>query len=216
MAGEKNQNIRDKGILLIITGPSGVGKDTVISEFLKRNHGFKKLVTDTSRLPRAGETQGKDYNFFTREKFLQRVKQKLYLEHVEVRPNEYKGTSKEAIQGIFLGKNIIWKIDEYSGAHTKEIFKKAMPEKVKEINAKTLTIYIAPEEWSQLREQYFARESEANQEWFLIKLKRDKKMWGLYRKKFDRIIVNRRNRIKETVREMERIIMEKQKKGIKK
>ena len=104
MAEKKNQNINNKdGILLVITGPSGVGKDTIIAEFLKKNPDFKKLVTDTSRLPREREIEGKDYNFFTCEEFLKRAEKGFYLEHVEVRPKEYKGTSREAIQEVFSG-----------------------------------------------------------------------------------------------------------------
>lgn len=217
MIGGKKTNINNKkGILLVITGPSGVGKDTIISKFLKRNSCFKKIITDTSRLPRAGEEDGKDYNFFTCKDFLKRAEKGEYLEYMEVRPKEYKGTSKKAIQNVFSGKNIIWKIDEYSGSHTKEIFRKAMPDLAEEMISRTVTVYISPEEWSQLREQYFAREKEANREWFLIKLKRDKKMRNLYGKKFDKIIINKRKRVNETVIQLEKIVKEKIKENNKK
>lgn len=194
-----------KGILLVITGPSGVGKDSIIAEFLRRNDDFKKIVTDTNRNARVLEINGVDYNFFTLEKFMERVNFGLYLEYVEVRPKEYKGTTKEAIKEIISGKKIVWKIDEYAAANIKKIVHKGLPDDAKDILAKTITVYIAPEEWSQLREQYFSRESEANKQWFKAKLERDKKMWEQYHDRFDRVVTNRRGKLLETVKHIEKI-----------
>jgi guanylate kinase len=196
----------EKGILLVITGPSGVGKDSVIAEFLKRNSDFNRIVTDTTRLPRASEINGVDYNFFTLEQFTERVRLGFYLEHVEVRPKEYKGTTKRAIVEIAAGKKIVWKIDEYAAANIRKIIKKEIPGKAREILARTVTVYLACEEWSQLREQYFNRESEANKQWFRVKLERDKKMWEKYHDRFDRIVVNRREKMFDTVKEIEKIV----------
>lgn len=210
MAEEKNQTINNKdGILLVITGPSGVGKDTAKELFLKRNPDFQKIVTDTSRPPRKREVNGIHHNFYTNEQFKQRIKEGRYLEYVEVRPGEYKGGSKEAVSAILAGNNVIWQVDEYAMAHIKGIIKENMPDMAGSILERTVTVYIAPEDWSQLREQYFARESEANQGWFLGKLERDKKMWELYRDRFDHIVTNKRMKINETVSELERIVKEK-------
>jgi len=199
-------NINSLGALLVITGPSGVGKDSVIGEFLKRNKDFHKLVTDTNRPPRAGEANGIDYNFFTYDQFIDRVKEDIYLEYMEVRPGEYKGTTKGSIKHILSGDNIILKTDEYAAAHIKEIIKKNLPEAAEKILEKTMTVYIAPEEWSQLREQYFNRESKANQEWFLIKLQRDKEMWDRYKDSYDHIVINKRGEMSGTVSQIEKII----------
>jgi guanylate kinase len=210
MAEEKNQTINNKdGILLVITGPSGVGKDTAKELFLKRNPVFQKIVTDTSRPPRKGEINGIHHNFYTKEQFEQRVKEGRYLEYVEVRPGEYKGGSKEAVSAILTGNNVIWQVDEYAMAHIKGIIRENMPDMADSILERTVTVYIAPEDWRQLREQYFARESEANRGWFLGKLERDKKMWKLYRDRFDHIVTNKRRKINETVAELERIVKEK-------
>lgn len=195
------------GTLLVTTGPSGVGKDTSKELFLKRNPDFQKIVTDTSRLPRTGETDGIHHNFYTHEEFAQRIKEGKYLEHIEVRPGEFKGTSKEAISAILTGKNVIWQVDEYAMAHVKEIIRDNMPEMADCILGRTITVYIAPEDWYQLREQYFKRDPEANEEKFLTKLARDKEMWEEYRSCYDYIVINRRGELSDTVSQIEKIVL---------
>jgi len=198
-----------EGILLVITGPSGVGKDTAKELFLKRNPGFHKIVTDTSRLPREGETEGISHNFFTNEQFKQRVNTGQYLEYIEVRPGEYKGTSKEAISAILTGKNVIWQVDEYAMAHIKRIIKENMPEMADCILEKTITVYIAPEDWDQLREQYFRRDPQASEEKFLIKLARDREMWWQYHDRYDYVVINKRGKINDTVATIEKLVAKK-------
>ena len=198
-----------KGILLVITGPSGVGKDSVIGEFLKRNPDFKKIVTDTSRPPRAGEVNGIDYNFLTPEEFLDKAAHGYYLEHVEVRPKEYKGMPAATVTQILSGGKIIWKTDEYAAAHIAETFSEKLGGDAPQVLARTVTVYLAPEEWKQLREQYFERESEANKAWFRIKLKRDKEMWKKYHSRFEFVVTNRRQQMPEAVKDIEKIVSNK-------
>jgi guanylate kinase len=198
-----------QGILLVITGPSGVGKDTAKELFLQRNPGFHKIVTDTSREPRAGEVNGVHHNFYTIQQFKQRIKDRKYLEYIEVRPQEFKGTSKESISAILAGHNVIWQVDEYAMAHVKDIIRENMPEMADDIIKKTITVYIAPEDWDQLREQYFRRNHDANEEKFLAKLARDKEMWWQYHDRYDYIVVNKRKKINETVGAIEKLVAQK-------
>ncbi len=197
------------GILLVITGPSGVGKDTAKELFLKRNPGFHKIVTDTSRLPRDGEIKGVSHNFYTVEEFKKRIKEGKYLEYIEVRPQEYKGTSKESISAILSGENVIWQIDEYAMAHIRRILKENMPDIADCILQKTVTIYIAPEDWDQLREQYFRRDPNASEEKFLGKLARDREMWWQYHDRYDHVVINKRGKINETVSMIEKLVAQK-------
>lgn len=198
-----------RGILLVITGPSGVGKDTAKELFLKRNPGFHKIVTDTSRLPREGEIKGVSHNFYTNEEFKKRIKEGKYLEYIEVRPGEYKGTNKDSISGILEGENVIWQIDEYAMAHIKRIVKENMPDIADSILQKTVTVYIAPEDWDQLREQYFRRDPSASEEKFLGKLARDREMWWQYHDRYDHVVINKRGKINETVSMIEKLVAQK-------
>lgn len=198
-----------QGILLVITGPSGVGKDTAKELFLKRNPGFRKIVTDTSRKPRPGEINGQHHNFYSLEEFKQRIEDGKYLEYIEVRPGEYKGGSKEAVSAILTGHNVIWQVDEYAMAHIKSIIKENMPEMADCILEKTITVYIAPEDWDQLREQYFRRDPNASEEKFLTKLARDREMWWQYHDRYDHVVINRRGKINETVATIEKLVARK-------
>ncbi len=200
---------KSQGILLVITGPSGVGKDTTKELFAKRNSDFHKIVTDTNRAPRAGEVDGINHNFYTDENFKKRISAGKYLEYIEVRPGEYKGTSKEAISAILTGKNVIWQVDEYAMAHIKSIIRENMPDQAESIIDKTVTVYIAPEDWDQLREQYFCRDNEANEEKFLIKLARDREMWWQYHDRYDHVVINKRGKINDTVAAIEKLVAKK-------
>lgn len=195
-----------QGILLVITGPSGVGKDTTKEIFLRRNPDFKKIVTDTSRLIRSGEAEGVNHNFYTNQEFKQRIKDGKYIEYIEVRPGEYKGTSKEAISAILNGKNVIWQVDEYAMAHIKDIVRENMPEMADCILDKTVTVYIAPEDWDQLREQYFRRDPDASEDKFLTKLARDREMWWQYHDRYDHVVINKRGKLNETVAAIEKLV----------
>ena len=202
---------KNQGILLVITGPSGVGKDTTKEIFLRRNQDFHKIVTDTSRVARQGEINGIHHNFYSNAEFKKRINEGKYLEYIEVRPGEYKGTSKESISAILTGKNVIWQVDEYAMAHIKDIIKENMSETADCILEKTITIYIAPEDWDQLREQYFTRDNNANEEKFLVKLARDREMWWQYHNRYDYVVVNKRSKINETVNAIEKLVAQKTK-----
>jgi guanylate kinase len=90
-----------KTIILIICGPSGVGKDSLIN-YLKKKYPdvFTIFVSATTRAPREGEEYGKDYFFLSQEQFKQWVKEEKFIEHEEVWPGIFYGSVK-------IGQNIL-------------------------------------------------------------------------------------------------------------
>ena len=83
--------------LIIITGPSGVGKGTVVKEILTRNDKFWLSISATTRQPRQGEIDGKDYYFLNKEKFKEMIAEDLFLEWAEFAGNYY-GTPIDSVK----------------------------------------------------------------------------------------------------------------------
>src|SRR6185312_11877796 len=100
-----------RGVLLVLTGPTGAGKDTVFGELMKRNPSLVKVTTTTSREMRDVETEGNPYHFIPRGDFEQKIADGAFFEWVEFRGQLY-GTQKATLQkALETGKDVIWHID---------------------------------------------------------------------------------------------------------
>lgn len=100
------------GKLILILGPSGSGKGTVLKELRQRHPDFVFPVSCTTRDPRPGEKDGEVYNFVTKENFQARIAQGEFLEWAVVHGENYYGTLKEAIlQPLREGKTVIREVD---------------------------------------------------------------------------------------------------------
>ncbi|HUS94821.1 MAG TPA: guanylate kinase [Patescibacteria group bacterium] len=103
-------------LLIVISGPSGVGKDAVAKELLRSRDSLSFVVTATSRPPRPGEVPGRDYIFFSPDEFERRIARNEFLEHAVVY-GEYKGVLKEQIQkAIDSDQDVIMRVDVQGAA----------------------------------------------------------------------------------------------------
>ena len=99
------------GKLIVLTGPSGVGKGTLVKSLLDRNPQLHLSISATTRLPRSGEVDGVDYYFVTKAKFKQMIGEQLLLEWAEYASNYY-GTPKEQVETkIAAGKSVLLEIE---------------------------------------------------------------------------------------------------------
>lgn len=100
-----------KGKLFVYAGASGVGKGTIMKELLKRNENIKLSVSATTRGPREGEVDGREYFFVTKEKFEEMIKDNGFLEHAQYCDNYY-GTPKAYVdEQLNKGYNVFLEIE---------------------------------------------------------------------------------------------------------
>ncbi|MDD5371155.1 MAG: guanylate kinase [Anaerolineaceae bacterium] len=103
-------------LLIVISGPSGVGKDTVIKRLQERNLPMHFVITATTRAPRAGERDGVNYFFVSPDRFREMIAHGELLEHANVY-DDYKGIPKEQVrQALASGKDVILRLDVQGAA----------------------------------------------------------------------------------------------------
>ena len=140
-----NQN----GLLIVLSGPSGVGKGTVRKAlFESEGHNFTYSISMTTRQPRNGEIDGEDYYFVTREEFEKRIKEGKFLEYAEFVGNYYGTPIDKVEQNIAEGKEVVLEIEVEGARQVKE----KMPDAV--------FIFIAPPSFNALYERLKRRGTE--------------------------------------------------------
>ncbi len=177
--------------LFVISGSSGVGKGTVIKEFLSRNPEFKLSVSCTTRGMREGEVHGKNYFFLTKEEFQKCVEDGDFLEWAEFSGNCY-GTKKSFVEKCLNnGENLILEIDTKGALNVKSI----MPDAV--------LIFIAPPSLEELEARLRGRHTETEEA--IQKRLASIKLEIENSKKFDYVIVN--DTVENAVEKLESIIL---------
>ena len=112
--------MRSKGQLIVLSGPSGVGKGTILKKYLETATNGVVSVSATTRKPRPGEQDGIDYHFIDRETFMQWVNDGEMLEYTEYNGNYY-GTPLQKVNEIReMGKNVILEIEVDGAGHVKK------------------------------------------------------------------------------------------------
>ena len=110
-----------KGNLFVVSGPSGAGKSTVC-KLVRKMLGINLATSATTRQPREGEVDGREYHFLTIEEFQKKIKNKEFLEYANVHGNYY-GTLKSEVEArLERGENVILEIDVQGGLQVRDIY----------------------------------------------------------------------------------------------
>ena len=110
-----------KHILMAVSGPSGVGKGTIVKTLLSRRDDVVESVSCTTREPREGEIHGKHYFFLSHEEFKRRIEENDFLEYDEHFGNYY-GTPKSFVEETLKTKSVIMEIDVVGSLNAKKVF----------------------------------------------------------------------------------------------
>lgn len=137
-----------KGLLIVISGPSGAGKGTICKALIEKNKEIFISVSATTRNPRLGEVDGVNYHFLSREEFIKRIEKSDFLEYAEVYGNYY-GTPKSKVQDMLdRGIDVILEIDIQGALKVKENFDEGV------------FIFILPPSMEELKQRIIKRGSE--------------------------------------------------------
>lgn len=140
-----------RGVLIVISGPSGAGKGTICKALLEKNDNLFLSVSATTRNPREGEVHGVNYYFITKETFMQKVDEEDFLEYAEVYGNCY-GTPKSNVEKMLEeGKDVILEIDIQGALKVKENFSEGV------------FIFILPPSMEELKQRIIKRGSETEE-----------------------------------------------------
>ena len=162
-----------RGLLIVLSGPSGVGKGTVRKVLMEKDLNLAYSISMTTRTPRQGEIEGEDYFFVSVEEFKKAIKENKLLEHA-VFVNNYYGTPKEYVEKLRNeGKNVILEIETQGARNVIDQYKD---------DDKFITIFILPPSMEELESRIRGRRTEEEEivQERLNKAKRELKLKDLY------------------------------------
>ncbi len=179
-------------LLIVISGPSGVGKDAVVSCMRNQKLPYHFVVTATTRSKRPGEKDKRDYHFLSPEKFQVKLKEGAFLEHAEVYGNLYGVPRSEIVAAFHQGNDVILKTDVQGAATLKNL----VPEAV--------FIFLRATSFKELEERLKARHTET-QESIESRLHTARsemeEAWM-----FDHVVINKTGYIEEATKQINEII----------
>lgn len=140
-----------QGKLFIFSAPSGAGKSTIVQHLMKQNMGLEFSISATSRKPRQGEKDGREYHFISPESFREMIDNDAFIEWEEVYPDQYYGTLFSEVDKIWKkGRHAIFDIDVLGGINLK-----------KKYEERACSVFIQPPSLEALEQRLRARGSDS-------------------------------------------------------
>ncbi len=180
-----------KGIPIVLSGPSGVGKGTVISQCMKNPHDLVLSVSMTTRPPRPGEEEGIDYYFRSKEQFESAIHNDELVEWAKVY-DHYYGTPKSFLNDQFdAGKDVILDIDVQGAASVRSLY-----------HQDSILIFLVPPSLDELKRRLYSRKKGSGDdlEHRVSQCKREMRFIGMY----DYVVIN--DKVEQAVHDLNAII----------
>jgi guanylate kinase len=179
-------------LLMVISGPSGIGKDTVVDGLKERDLPFHFVITATSRPPRENEIHGRDYFFYNQNKFEKMINQGEFLEHAWVY-SAYKGVPKsQVLQALDSGEDVVMRLD-VQGAET-----------VRSLCPDAILVFLTASSQDEWLQRLKDRRSETKEE-LDLRIETARKEYDKL-DLFDYIVINEENELDHTLDVIESII----------
>lgn len=141
----------NRGVLLVVSGPSGSGKGTVIKQLMKIQSGLSYSVSATTREPRPGEVDGQSYYFLSHEEFERQIRSGRMLEHVEYCGNYY-GTPRTAVDDrLREGLDVLLEIEVQGAAN------------IKDVSPECVSVFLMPPSMQELERRLRCRGTESDE-----------------------------------------------------
>jgi guanylate kinase len=181
-----------RGLLVILSAPSGAGKDAVLEGLVKELDDAVVYVTATSRPPRPGEVHGEQYYFYSPQKFREEIEEGNFLEWSMVH-GDFKGVRRDALAETLRQHKIVFVKPDPQGMR-----------KIKAILPEALTIFIQPPPLDTLRRRLVARGSESPES---LELRlRNAEIEMAAAPEYDHVVINEEGKLAETVRQVAEIV----------
>jgi len=185
-------SLSEKGVLVILSSPSGAGKTSIARALVEENKNFLFSVSATTRKSRPGEVNGREYHFLTVDEFREKINDGQFLEHAKVFGNLYGTPLEPVMESINNGKDLIFDVDWQGG---KQIRSSSLSKFV-------ISIFILPPSIKALQERLMKRAQDSSE---TVKDRMTKSIGEIMHwKEYDYVIVN--NNFEQTLHEVKSII----------
>ena len=185
-------SLSEKGVLVILSSPSGAGKTSIARALVEENKNFLFSVSATTRKSRPGEVNGREYHFLTVNEFRDKINDGQFLEHAKVFGNLYGTPLEPVMESINNGKDLIFDVDWQGG---KQIRSSSLSKFV-------ISIFILPPSIKALQERLMKRAQDSSE---TVKDRMTKSIGEIMHwKEYDYVIVN--NNFEQTLHEVKSII----------
>ncbi len=180
-----------RNVLIVLSGPSGVGKGTIAKKLVEKNKNLSLSISCTTRSPREGEIDGREYFFIDKQKFIEKIESDGFLEYSNHFENYY-GTPKDFVMNKLKTKDVLLEIDVNGGLNVKKSYSDA------------LLIMLAPPSLEEIEHRLINRHTESLEK---IKLRMQRIDYELEKAKlYDYTVVN--DDLEQAIAEIEKIIIQ--------